>query len=368
MVENNKVNSIVSKSIWGAVRWADLSISDASNSWLCTQSDAKNESKSLGLASLLQKSAKLNDSLSESLDIKGNKNGECKNNEDRGMLRGFLKRNKTFKNETVQQEKLKIITSNYDEDIKESCEEVESIQELGSLEFKFGGDASFTNSFQERTSQINSLVQGPSLISPKIIDDTTENISINHKKKRNKDYSEELCANNEDPKNLYLLGNENKYKKVKHSRVNDTNETKRSIIAVKNKTKVQTENSSFENFSVNQQITSEKSSTKISSKISSSPQNSSIRKGCGTFQENNSGVDWNKRISSRLFQIAIGKGTKAYQNYLKIKPRKEDRDKNDPQTPNAHMRCPQKQFVSKLNHWRKSLHKYDDLDINIANI
>ncbi|KAK6588100.1 putative histone mRNA hairpin-binding [Cryptosporidium xiaoi] len=367
MVENNKGNSIVSKSIWGAVRWADLSISDASNSWLCTQSDAKNESKSLGLTSLLQRSTKLNDSLSEPLDIKGNKNGECRDTESKGMLRGFLRRNSVVKRETKQEVKLKITTNNNDTDVRESCEEVESVQELGSLGFKFGGEPSIiVGSPQEGTNSTNGLIQGPNLTSPKIIDVPTENIPINHNKKRNKDYLEDFCIHNENNKNTYRIGCENNYKKVKHSKVNEVHETKRLSIPTKDKVKAQAEASNFKRVVSSQQNTPKKTATKTS-KISDSIQDVKIEKD-GVPTENDSNVDWNKRISSRLFQIAIGKGTKAYQNYLKIKPRKEDRDQNDPQTPNAHMRCPQKQFVSRLNHWRKALHKYDDLDINITHI
>ncbi|KAH8584477.1 histone mRNA hairpin-binding [Cryptosporidium sp. chipmunk genotype I] len=372
MTENStREKAVVSKPGWGAVRWADLSISDASNSWIYAQSDTKNESKSIGLTSLLQKNIKLNDSINEYQSGKTIKEASTV----KVPNRGFLTINSSETNNQVKLEK-----SNLSQYLsKVSSEDYEGIEEghnIENQEFRFG-EGTFTGNLTDSSKTdhaIKCLIQDANLNTPKLFGSLPQilNKHSNINKKRIKDHTE----NSGDSENVNLnselqIDQDTIYKKIKHSNTNTC---------------------TIENFKIgketNQNTVHEKSTQKKSNNQLSTPRriksNTSKSPILGTPKtpqigsgRNNdpsvdgpasSNIDWNKRISSRLFQIAIGKGTRAYQNFLKLKPRKEDRETNDPQTPNAHIRCPQKQFTDQLNHWRKSLHQYDDFDSNILEL
>ncbi|KAK9171978.1 Histone RNA hairpin-binding protein [Cryptosporidium meleagridis] len=373
MTENStREKTVVSKPGWGAVRWADLSISDASNSWIYTQSDTKNESKSIGLTSLLQKNIKLNDNSSEyqcRQTIKGNK--------EKMSNRGFLTINDA---ETNIERKLE--TSNIPQCLgkvsNENYEAIKKDRNVESQEFRFG-EGTFTGGITDISKSdqaIKCLIQDANLNMPKVFGDLPQilNNASNINKKRSKDHAENSENNENINFNSELQNDQDKiYKKIKHSKTS-TSATEGSKL-----TKETNQNSVYERctqkkLSTNQLSTprrisnstskSPKRGTPKTPQISSSGRNNDLSID-GTASSN---IDWNKRISSRLFQIAIGKGTRAYQNFLKLKPRKEDREPNDPQTPNAHARCPQKQFTDQLNQWRKSLHQYDDFDSNILEL
>lgn len=66
------------------------------------------------------------------------------------------------------------------------------------------------------------------------------------------------------------------------------------------------------------------------------------------------------RIYSRLKDIAIGKSTKGYQNYIKKVPI-DKRAADDPQTPNMRENISAARFQVIYRKWRTSLHKYDNI-------
>ncbi|SCN59836.1 conserved Plasmodium protein, unknown function [Plasmodium chabaudi chabaudi] len=66
----------------------------------------------------------------------------------------------------------------------------------------------------------------------------------------------------------------------------------------------------------------------------------------------------NNRVNSRLKEIAVGKSTKEYKNYVKL-VKYEDRMDDDPATPNAYENITNAKFQAKYNLWRKKLHKFD---------
>ena len=66
-------------------------------------------------------------------------------------------------------------------------------------------------------------------------------------------------------------------------------------------------------------------------------------------------------IAWREKQIAMGKDTNGYKNYVKM-VEKEWRRPEDPQTPDPRERIGKKRFVGKLQKWRHLLHKFDDED------
>ncbi|SOV22646.1 conserved Plasmodium protein, unknown function [Plasmodium sp. DRC-Itaito] len=67
------------------------------------------------------------------------------------------------------------------------------------------------------------------------------------------------------------------------------------------------------------------------------------------------------RVNSRLKEIAVGKSTKEYKNYVKL-VKYEDRLEDDPATPNAYEDITNAKFQAKYNLWRKKLHKFDSLN------
>uniref|UniRef100_A0A3B0MXU6 Histone RNA hairpin-binding protein RNA-binding domain containing protein, putative n=1 Tax=Theileria annulata TaxID=5874 RepID=A0A3B0MXU6_THEAN len=69
--------------------------------------------------------------------------------------------------------------------------------------------------------------------------------------------------------------------------------------------------------------------------------------------------DDNTRFYSRLKDIAIGKATKGYQNYIRMVP-KDERGPDDPQTPNTKNVSASK-FRAMYRSWRTQLHKFDNL-------
>ncbi|KAK1443999.1 hypothetical protein BgAZ_208750 [Babesia gibsoni] len=66
------------------------------------------------------------------------------------------------------------------------------------------------------------------------------------------------------------------------------------------------------------------------------------------------------RLCSRLKDIAIGKSTKGYQNYIKKVPI-DQRTADDPQTPNMRENISAARFQTIYRKWRTSLHKYDNI-------
>ncbi|CDR93772.1 hypothetical protein, conserved [Babesia bigemina] len=68
----------------------------------------------------------------------------------------------------------------------------------------------------------------------------------------------------------------------------------------------------------------------------------------------------NTRICSRLKDIAIGKSTKGYQNYIRKVPI-DQRTPCDPQTPNLRENVSAARFQVIYRKWRTALHKYDNL-------
>ncbi|SOV76521.1 conserved Plasmodium protein, unknown function [Plasmodium sp. gorilla clade G3] len=67
------------------------------------------------------------------------------------------------------------------------------------------------------------------------------------------------------------------------------------------------------------------------------------------------------RVNSRLKEIAVGKSTKEYKNYVKL-VKYQDRLEDDPATPNAYEDITNAKFQAKYNLWRKKLHKFDTLN------
>ncbi|OII73049.1 histone mRNA hairpin-binding protein [Cryptosporidium ubiquitum] len=374
MTENStREKSVVSKHGWGAVRWADLSISDASNSWIQTQSDTKNESKSIGLTSLLQKNIKLNDSISEYQGKKTIKESTIK-----VKNRGFLTINSTETNNEIGFEKSDF-SSSLGRVGSKNYEEIEKDQNIESQEFRFG-EGTYPGSLTDisQTDQtIKCLIQDANLNSPKVFGSLPQILtkdSYNNNKKRIKDYNEKP----EDSENINFnsetqIDQLTIYKKVKHSKTNTCTTENPKLSRETNQNAINERNTQKKMLSNQLSTPKRQKNILVKSPIVSTPKtpqfNSSHRNNDFSVDISaSSNIDWNKRISSRLFQIAIGKGTRAYQNFLRLKPRKEDREPNDPQTPNAHIRCPQKQFTDQLNQWRKSLHQYDDLDSSILEL
>ncbi|EUD68098.1 hypothetical protein C922_01710 [Plasmodium inui San Antonio 1] len=66
------------------------------------------------------------------------------------------------------------------------------------------------------------------------------------------------------------------------------------------------------------------------------------------------------RVNSRLKEIAVGKSTKEYKNYVKV-VKYEERMDDDPRTPNAYENVTNAKFQAKYNLWRKKLHKFDSI-------
>lgn len=75
-------------------------------------------------------------------------------------------------------------------------------------------------------------------------------------------------------------------------------------------------------------------------------------------QEKEDEEEWQRRKCARLKDIAIGKATTGYRNFLK-QVGKERRSDGDPMTPDAKLRCSKAQFQRAYQKWRKQLHKYD---------
>lgn len=370
MAENNTREKVAaSKPCWGAVRWADISISDASNSWIYTQGDTKNESKSAGLTSLLQKNIKLGDSYNE---FHGGEAAVSEGSTLKVSNRGFLTVNcRTTNNKDKCEEPNSTQSSGIVN--SESYERLEKSQETENEEIRFGEgmcQGSICDSGQINQ-EIKSLIQNASLNAPNIFGDIPRQInkdSTNNKKRiidhtENPEDIENVNINNEVRDNRATI-----FKKIKHSKLNacatEILKSNREINQITTQERTTQKKVPSSQLSTPRRTKNNQSKSPSIGTPKTPPFSNSSRNDSSTEHNTSSNVDWNKRISSRLFQIAIGKGTKAYQNFLKLKPKKEDREPSDPQTPNAHIRCPQKQFTDQLNQWRKSLHKYDDPDSN----
>ncbi|KAL8454809.1 hypothetical protein Emed_000060 [Eimeria media] len=83
-------------------------------------------------------------------------------------------------------------------------------------------------------------------------------------------------------------------------------------------------------------------------------------------QEQEDEEEWQRRESARLKDIAIGKATAGYRNFLK-QVGTERRSDGDPMTPDAKLRCSKAQFQRAYQKWRKQLHQYDTIGEDLAN-
>ncbi|KAL8435960.1 hypothetical protein ACSSS7_002101 [Eimeria intestinalis] len=82
-------------------------------------------------------------------------------------------------------------------------------------------------------------------------------------------------------------------------------------------------------------------------------------------QEQEDEEEWQRRESARLKDIAIGKATAGYRNFLK-QVGTERRSDGDPMTPDAKLRCSKAQFQRAYQKWRKQLHQYDTVGEDLA--
>ncbi|CBZ54923.1 hypothetical protein NCLIV_053490 [Neospora caninum Liverpool] len=72
--------------------------------------------------------------------------------------------------------------------------------------------------------------------------------------------------------------------------------------------------------------------------------------------------DWARRESARMKDIAIGKATEGYRNFIRAIP-KDQRREGDPATPDPKQRCTKAQFQREYQDWRKQLHRYDSCGV-----
>ncbi|OII76096.1 hypothetical protein cand_006850 [Cryptosporidium andersoni] len=424
--QQNIPNNSNWKCIRGSVRWADLSLSDTSNSWLPSQTEVRNDSKSCGLTSLLYKSTILGDSTANHPKYTEGQPGTLKATSFSGIAPKLLTSkviNKTMTSSSTTEEFSKI-----PKDLLEVCEVHE---ENNSLSLHFG-DINNDQSNNCDTFDPRSLIQTANLQTPKIlgtiksslsnisekinISQTIPNTNNDNQNDTNKDgicnfnnIIDDLDLELSDPNNTNelssnldsklrqnnkrgiskdnvaspIIGSHEILKRQRYSSNKICNSgtdngtlnliyTERmsspsSVTSFRGSRSARGINSTPRRCSISSNISSNKSpitpkDQQYKRNFTYSHSQHSTENSNNVTQSNTATVDWNKRISSRLFQIAVGKGTRAYQNYLKLKPNKDSRDPQDPQTPNAHSRCPQKQFTEQLNIWRKSLHQYDDTE------
>lgn len=78
-------------------------------------------------------------------------------------------------------------------------------------------------------------------------------------------------------------------------------------------------------------------------------------------QEQEDEEEWQRRECARMKDIAIGKATAGYRNFLK-QVGTERRSDGDPMTPDAKLRCSKAQFQRVYQKWRKQLHQYDTVE------
>jgi len=74
-----------------------------------------------------------------------------------------------------------------------------------------------------------------------------------------------------------------------------------------------------------------------------------------------------KRIHQRRRQVLFGKNTAGYEEYIKKVPRHKRRPRSldCPMTPDHMSDIPTKRWQGLMNAWRRSLHKYDPLDLHL---
>ncbi|PFH33923.1 hypothetical protein BESB_070750 [Besnoitia besnoiti] len=72
--------------------------------------------------------------------------------------------------------------------------------------------------------------------------------------------------------------------------------------------------------------------------------------------------EWARRESARMKDIAIGKATQGYRNFIRAVP-KDERGDGDPATPDPKQRCSKAQFQREYQDWRKQLHRYDSCSV-----
>eukprot|EP00923_Selenidium_pygospionis_P048463 GHVN01083376.1.p1 GENE.GHVN01083376.1~~GHVN01083376.1.p1 ORF type:complete len:825 (+),score=200.70 GHVN01083376.1:267-2741(+) len=68
-------------------------------------------------------------------------------------------------------------------------------------------------------------------------------------------------------------------------------------------------------------------------------------------------AEWKKRVEQRKKQLSIGKCTQGYRNYQRMVTH---RSEDDPVTPLADRKESKKEFDTKVRHWRKQLHRFDN--------
>eukprot|EP00923_Selenidium_pygospionis_P048467 GHVN01083383.1.p1 GENE.GHVN01083383.1~~GHVN01083383.1.p1 ORF type:complete len:715 (+),score=194.58 GHVN01083383.1:628-2772(+) len=68
-------------------------------------------------------------------------------------------------------------------------------------------------------------------------------------------------------------------------------------------------------------------------------------------------AEWKKRVEQRKKQLSIGKCTQGYRNYQRLVTH---RSEDDPVTPLADRKESKKEFDTKVRHWRKQLHRFDN--------
>jgi hypothetical protein len=67
--------------------------------------------------------------------------------------------------------------------------------------------------------------------------------------------------------------------------------------------------------------------------------------------------EWERRFCQREKQVMVGKGTRGYQEYIKMIP-KEQRTARDPSTPRVAEQCSKRAFDGRLKQWRILLHAF----------
>ncbi|EPR60758.1 hypothetical protein TGME49_309040 [Toxoplasma gondii ME49] len=87
------------------------------------------------------------------------------------------------------------------------------------------------------------------------------------------------------------------------------------------------------------------------------PNAKAVEAGCEADEE-----EWARRECARMKDIAIGKATEGYRNFIRAVP-KDQRREGDPATPDPKQRCSKAQFQREYQDWRKQLHRYDSCGV-----
>lgn len=65
------------------------------------------------------------------------------------------------------------------------------------------------------------------------------------------------------------------------------------------------------------------------------------------------------QLLQREKQLALGKATAEYAEYLRVKPLRSDRSDDDPRTPKTSHKCSKRSWTGQIRKWRRELHRYD---------